>query len=275
MSRSRDRVKRLAPGLSQAATHRPVVAPANWGQPALQTPVMESPDVVCNVHRNREPAGALMPALPARPKPQLVNASVHAYLATDLILAGAEDRRRRKVGGGKSEHPRARRRVTSFARAGIHAGGNAARRSDGQCHRNSNRRRPLIGPTARVKRWGKSPPPQEQSRGHGKPRRVQGQIGNRGVAHAVPRVKPGQVSGTAAQRNGPLRSARNADRIRLTARPGSNPRRGQSSLFSLLRVNRRRRASVPAESDVSIVRTDPRAKEMALAVRDGSIIIVW
>jgi hypothetical protein len=39
---------------------------------------------------------------------------------------------------------------------------------------------------ARVKRWGKSPPPREQSRGHGKPHPVQGQIGDDGVARSLP-----------------------------------------------------------------------------------------
>ena len=33
---------------------------------------------------------------------------------------------------------------------------------------------------ARVKRWGKSPPPRQQCRGHGKPRVEQGQIGGEG-----------------------------------------------------------------------------------------------
>jgi hypothetical protein len=41
------------------------------------------------------------------------------------------------------------------------------------CETSSNRSHRL----ARVKRWGKSPPPRWQHRGHGKPRVVQGQIG--------------------------------------------------------------------------------------------------
>ena len=44
----------------------------------------------------------------------------------------------------------------------------------------------------RVKRWGKSPPLQAQARRHGKPHRVQGQIGDRGAARSMPRV--GQAS---------------------------------------------------------------------------------
>jgi len=43
-----------------------------------------------------------------------------------------------------------------------------------------------------VKRWGKSPPLQAQARRHGKPHRVQGQIGDRGAARSMPRV--GQAS---------------------------------------------------------------------------------
>ena len=37
----------------------------------------------------------------------------------------------------------------------------------------------------RVKRWGKSPPLQAQARRHGKPHRVQGQIGDRGAARST------------------------------------------------------------------------------------------
>jgi len=37
---------------------------------------------------------------------------------------------------------------------------------------------------ARVKRWGKSPPLQAQAWGHGKPHRVQGQIGDPGAARS-------------------------------------------------------------------------------------------
>ena len=38
---------------------------------------------------------------------------------------------------------------------------------------------------ARVKRWGKSPPLQAQARRHGKPHRVQGQIGDPGAARSA------------------------------------------------------------------------------------------
>jgi hypothetical protein len=48
--------------------------------------------------------------------------------------------------------------------------------SDGQCHRKSDRRSPFDA--ARVKRCGKSAPREAQATRHGKPHRVQGQIGN-------------------------------------------------------------------------------------------------
>ena len=106
----------------------------------------------------------------------------------------AENRFLRFVGGGgKSEHRRARCRVTCSRRCciggffEIHAGGEAARPADGKCHREhtadfgvSN----LKFQRARVKRWGKSPPLQPQARRHGKPHRVQGQIGNPGAARS-------------------------------------------------------------------------------------------
>ena len=95
----------------------------------------------------------------------------------------------------------------------------------------------------RVKRWGKSPPLQAQARRHGKPHRVQGQIGDRGAARSMPRVgqasrlsreektgwKPvplcGQVPGTGCSDKWfSPRLQGWADRIRLTALPKSaNP----------------------------------------------------
>jgi hypothetical protein len=75
---------------------------------------------------------------------------------------------------------------------------------------------------ARVKRWGKSPPPFAQSKGHGKPRRVQGQIGNSGAARSEAQAG---FRVSAAQTNDSLRPIRGADRIRLTALPKS-PRVG-------------------------------------------------
>ena len=57
------------------------------------------------------------------------------------------------------------------------------RLADGQCHRKSNRRR--LFEAARVKRCGKSAPREAQATRHGKPHRVQGQIGNRGAARSA------------------------------------------------------------------------------------------
>ena len=53
---------------------------------------------------------------------------------------------------------------------------------DGQCHRKSNRR--SLFDAARVKRCGKSAPREAQATRHGKPHRVQGQIGNPGAARS-------------------------------------------------------------------------------------------
>ena len=54
---------------------------------------------------------------------------------------------------------------------------------DGQCHRKSNRRSRFAG-RVRVKRCGKSAPREAQATRHGKPHRVQGQIGNPGAARS-------------------------------------------------------------------------------------------
>ena len=55
--------------------------------------------------------------------------------------------------------------------------------SDGKCHRKSNRRH-FARDAARVKRCGKSAPREAQATRHGKPHRVQGQIGNPGAARS-------------------------------------------------------------------------------------------
>ncbi len=128
--------------------------------------------------------------------------------------------------GGKSEHQRARCRVTRACRAGIHAGGDAARRPDGQCHRKqtariSQERR------VRVKRCGKSAPLEAQATRHGKPHRVQGQIGDLGAARS--RFRASETGpGYWLHRQMILSARKSADRIRLTALPkppasGSGP----------------------------------------------------
>ena len=94
-----------------------------------------------------------------------------------------------KTRGGKSELQKARCRATppipgseawndfrNRESAGIRTGG--PDKSGSTESVTENRPPPGFGPGARVKRWGKSPPLQEQSRRHEKPHRVQGQIGD-------------------------------------------------------------------------------------------------
>ena len=69
--------------------------------------------------------------------------------------------------------------------AGDIRGRKAGRLFDGKCHRKSDRRSPFDA--VRVKRWCKRPPREAQATRHGKPHRVQGQIGNRGAARSVSR----------------------------------------------------------------------------------------
>ena len=59
-----------------------------------------------------------------------------------LPNSGRAEVRSRFAGGGKSEHHRARCRVTGACGRRIHAGGVAARRADGQCHRKQTARLP-------------------------------------------------------------------------------------------------------------------------------------
>ena len=74
---------------------------------------------------------------------------------------------------------------------------------DGQCHRklDRQRRKPLV----RVKRCGKSAPREAQATRHGKPHRVQGQIGNRGAARSAS-AKADRFRVSVAQTNDSLRS---------------------------------------------------------------------
>jgi hypothetical protein len=76
----------------------------------------------------------------------------------------------------------------------------------------------LVWVGVRVKRWGKSPPRETQVPRHGKPHRVQGQIGNRGTARSAS-VKTDRFRVSAAQTNDSLLGAIRADRNRLTALP--------------------------------------------------------
>ena len=90
------------------------------------------------------------------------------------------------------------------------------RRSDGKCHRKLNRHRRK--PVVRVKRWCKRPPREAQATRHGKPRRVQGQIGNRGVVRSGFRESETGF-GYRSLRQMILSVRKGADRIRLTALP--------------------------------------------------------
>ncbi len=88
---------------------------------------------------------------------------------------------------------------------------------DGQCHRKSNRLSRFAG-RARVKRCGKSAPREAQATRHGKPHRVQGQIGNPGAARS--RFRESETdSGYRPHRQMVLSTRKGADRIRLTALP--------------------------------------------------------
>ena len=87
----------------------------------------------------------------------LAGLRIKVYITHDF---GRAENRSRGFGrgGGKSEHQRARCRVTPV-RPEIHAGGDAERRPDGKCHRKQTAPRLFAGAAVRVKRWGKSPPP--------------------------------------------------------------------------------------------------------------------
>jgi len=116
---------------------------------------------------------------------------------------GGESLFRRKPGGRKvrtppGAMPRNRSTPTQEGAGRIHAGGEVVRPPHGKCHREHTAkpgRRLLEVPAVRVKRWGKSPPLQAQARRQGKPRRVQGQIGNPGAARSMFRTAE-RVPGT-------------------------------------------------------------------------------
>ena len=131
------------------------------------------------------------------------------------------------------------RNLRAPAQAGffeIHAGEDAARHPDGKCHRKSDRLAHACMRQARVKRWGKSPPLQAQARRHGKPHRVQGQIGDPGVARSNPAF--GQEGpGYWLPRQMVLSTRKSEDKIRLTALP-------KSFLFSGLNHGRTTRITI-------------------------------
>ena len=95
-------------------------------------------------------------------------------------------------------------------------GRKAGRLFDGKCHRKLNRRSPFDA--ARVKRWCKRPPREAQATRHGKPRRVQGRIGNPGAARSAFRESETGF-GYRSLRQMILSIRKGEDRIRLTALP--------------------------------------------------------
>jgi hypothetical protein len=95
-------------------------------------------------------------------------------------------------------------------------GRKVGRLSDGKCHRKLNRHR--LFEVVRVKRWCKRPPREAQATRHGKPHRVQGQIGNRGAARSAFRESETGF-GYRSPRQMILSIRKGADRIRLTALP--------------------------------------------------------
>jgi len=143
-----------------------------------------------------------------------------------------------RAGRGKSEHQRARCRVTVAAvhdrRYGYtRADPDVLPGFDGQCHRKLNRRRRKLA--ARVKRCGKSAPREAQATRHGKPHRVQGQIGNPGAARS--RFRESETdSGYRLHRQMVLSTRKGADRIRLTAlpKPIQIPKSGGTSYTGVL-----------------------------------------
>ena len=128
------------------------------------------------------------------------------------IASGATAGRRRKVRTPKGAMPR-----NSGSFGWDTRGRKVERLFDGQCHRKSNRLSRFAG-RARVKRCGKSAPREAQATRHGKPHRVQGQIGNPGAARS--RFRESETdSGYRPHRQMVLSARKGADRIRLTALP--------------------------------------------------------
>jgi len=89
-----------------------------------------------------------------------------------------------QAGGGKSELHRARRRVTQVRTIGIHAGGPLQGGPTESATENKQPAQALPPGPVMVKRCGKSAPRAAQATRHGKPRRVQDQIGNPGTARS-------------------------------------------------------------------------------------------
>ena len=141
----------------------------------------------------------------------------------------------RRDGGGKSELHRARCRVTfergtrNGERGNISASRALSSALEGYTREVTPRGVPTESATenippgfartlVRVKRWCKRPPREAQATRHGKPHRVQGQIGNRGAARSAFRESETGF-GYRSLRQMILSVRKNEDRIRLTALP--------------------------------------------------------
>jgi hypothetical protein len=120
---------------------------------------------------------------------------MHAVLEGRRIAPGVS--RERKVRTPKGAMPR--NLLTLNSRV-IHAGGGQNLRRTVPQKINSRRREPAV----MVKRCGKSAPREAQATRHGKPHRVQGQIGNRGAARSAS-AKADRFRVSAAETNDSLR----------------------------------------------------------------------
>ncbi len=139
-------------------------------------------------------------------------------LPTSLILKLVLEGRRIAFGASRKRKVRTPQGMMprNSGLAGDILGRKAGRLFDGKCHRKLNRRRPFEA--VRVKRWCKRPPREAQATRHGKPHRVQGQIGNPGAARSAFRESETGF-GYRSLRQMILSARKGADRIRLTALP--------------------------------------------------------
>ena len=141
----------------------------------------------------------------------------------------------------------------------IHAGGKS--REFPTDSATENRQPRHFGVGVMVKRCGKSAPREAQATRHGKPHRVQGQIGNPGAARS--RFRESETdSGYRLLRQMILSARKSADRIRLTALPKPTSRHpfhspGKIGMFQIpsdharpLKMNSRWTLSAPARPGV-------------------------
>ncbi len=167
-----------------------------------------------------------------------------------LILEG------RRIASGASRGRKVRTPQGAMPRnPGLRAGDTRGRKAECLPTESATETQTAAGfwPEARVKRWGKSPPLQEQSRRHGKPHRVQGQIGNRGVVRSEFRSRD-RFRVLAAQTNDSLRSQE----------------RRQNSAYSPSKINStgcRRHAHLPASTIRASTLGGPATPQRSMAVR--------